>query len=117
VTFSSGRRLRPEDIISNASEAADFLLSLKLTVPPFLVFLVASTAQNALVMGAALIIFMLGALYGNLVVVRRIVQRLEPPRSYFGYQGLRMRVGFAMWSPGVVRRAWRLSRGQASTPQ
>lgn len=103
-------RLAPEDLLTTAAEARSYLWSVVLTFPAWVVFLVAAASGGESLSGVAVIaffVFMAGVALGNLLV-SRIARRLGHPRSALAYHLLRMRVGLALWRPGVVRRALRL---------
>jgi hypothetical protein len=103
------RRFEPEELITTAAEARSYLWSMLMTMTSIAVALVALAVDASGLAVIAFVIFLAGAISGNLLT-NRVVRRLGTPRSVLGFHVLRSRVGFALYSPQVVRRAIRVTR-------
>jgi hypothetical protein len=95
------RRFEPEELITTAAEARWYMYSLLTTMTSVALALVALAAQASGLAIIAFLVFMAGAISGNLFT-NSVVRRLARPRP------ARSRVGMALYSPRVVRRAIRL---------
>ena len=107
-------RLHPEDLLTTSDEARSYLWSLFLTFPPFVFLAVSALSGRARFSGIgiiALVVFMAGVVFGNLLI-SRIVRRLGRPRSALGYWLFRNRIAFALGPLRTVPHAIRLARAQ-----